>query len=213
MTWSDEFDEGYAVPAEISGLPDLEDDSWHNNTCPTFHNTATNRTLWVEHPLSSEREGWEHRYTVTKGGYVEADAQVVYEGDYLPAALVNLNAEGEVCEYLVEVSCTVLVVNGEVTRVTFMPSYGESRVNEGSDYGDNDTKANRGTVEEILYWKSADRPARRRALGGLNHGPHHRAGHRLGYRRGHYRVVCLGRLGSVRTTYRGGKAPPGGEAG
>jgi hypothetical protein len=91
LTWKDEFEESYAVPAEIAEHPALEDDSWHNNTCPTFHHEVRDLTVWVEHPDLAEREGWEHRFAVTWGSYVEADAQVLYEGDDLAQVLYLLD--------------------------------------------------------------------------------------------------------------------------
>jgi hypothetical protein len=94
MTWKDEFGEEYAVPAEIAGHPFLVDDSWHNNACPTFRSDAKDLTVWVEHPNPAEREAsFEYRYAVTRGSYIESDAQVAYTGDDLAEVLAVVDED------------------------------------------------------------------------------------------------------------------------
>ncbi len=74
-TWRDEFPPEFDVPELISGDPELEDVSWHNDVCPSFtlkrlmgkvlETGAVDVRLWCEHPDPDKRE-WdiETRYNV-----------------------------------------------------------------------------------------------------------------------------------------------------
>jgi hypothetical protein len=67
-TWETEFGEEWDVPHEITAR--LADESWHNDTCPSFTldlEDGDTLRLWVDHPDVSRREIPElKRYTLVR---------------------------------------------------------------------------------------------------------------------------------------------------
>lgn len=93
-TWKTEFDTGYSVPAEICQLVDsgqLEDVSWHNDTCPSFARADVpvedkDLRLWVDHANPYQREvETNNRFTVTVQG--DDYYHCLYDGDDVSEAL------------------------------------------------------------------------------------------------------------------------------
>ena len=73
MSWEREFSAGYSVPESIMALVRLgylQDESWHNDVCPSFGaelKDGTHLKLWVGHPdleHSSREEGCRTRFAV-----------------------------------------------------------------------------------------------------------------------------------------------------
>lgn len=55
--WFVEFGADFDVPGEIFTNPLFEDESWHNDVCPTFSVVGLEFVvLWVDHPKPEERE-------------------------------------------------------------------------------------------------------------------------------------------------------------
>jgi hypothetical protein len=91
-TWLDEFEASYAVPAEVTSATDLEDTSWHNDACPSFHCDASDLTLWVDHPVEAEREhSMGARFAVTAP--VDRNVDPLYFGDDVDEALHVLRGQ------------------------------------------------------------------------------------------------------------------------
>lgn len=69
-SWRDEFSKNFVVPIQIENLVEkgiLEDMSWRNDPCPSFGAKLKDKNwvrLWIEHPYSQERRGWQHLYTL-----------------------------------------------------------------------------------------------------------------------------------------------------
>jgi hypothetical protein len=91
-TWDSEFGQSYAVPKEITER--YQDDSWHNDQCPSFSNGAPLYVrLWVEHPEVSKREDeWCSRYSVTVADDAEMPHEA-YAGDDLTEAMRVMDQE------------------------------------------------------------------------------------------------------------------------
>jgi len=70
IVWQEEFPKSYRVPAEVLRLADsgvIEDMSWRHDPCPSFGTRLKDKNyvrLWVEHPDSERRAGWDRRYTL-----------------------------------------------------------------------------------------------------------------------------------------------------
>lgn len=73
MSWEREFSAGYSVPESIVALVRLgylQDESWHNDVCPSFGAElmdGTHLKLWVGHPdpeHGSRQEGCSTRFAV-----------------------------------------------------------------------------------------------------------------------------------------------------
>lgn len=91
-TWLTEFGEEYAIPAEILALVaagKLQDQSWHNNTCPSFlvPNTSGSVILWIEHPDPNRREGHGKRFVVCLQDEDEGFLCTAIQTDRLPELL------------------------------------------------------------------------------------------------------------------------------
>jgi hypothetical protein len=74
-----EFDQSYAVPDDVPTT--FKDDTWSNDTCPSFINEAGDQKLWIEHPDPLKREDPDpamKRFTLT-----DADdrSKVIFESD------------------------------------------------------------------------------------------------------------------------------------
>lgn len=115
--WRSEFGDEWDVPA----IPDLVDESWHNDACPSFGSAdklvdpptrdVHDLRLWVEHPDPEQREVAEAgRFTVTyqpwsaepvEGVASAALGAVVHSGDDLDAALAAFaDAHAKIVEAL-----------------------------------------------------------------------------------------------------------------
>lgn len=55
--WQEEFGDEYQVPV-WTAQPGVEDQSWHNDACPSFWVPGTEIRLWVYHPDATLREFW-----------------------------------------------------------------------------------------------------------------------------------------------------------
>ena len=96
--WIAEFGEAYAVPPEVIEMVtegELEDNSWHNDTCPSFMSIPTGRyTLWVDHPVREEREMEGLRFAVTLNTYAAdsdgSEDKTFYDGDDIGEAIAEL---------------------------------------------------------------------------------------------------------------------------
>lgn len=95
--WEKEQGIEYDVPDIVQYLADtkaLEDDSWHNDGCPSFVIMDSSQEdygirLWVDHPLLSLREGEGKRFGVQLGEMAgEYDDNM--ETDDLEEALVKI---------------------------------------------------------------------------------------------------------------------------
>jgi hypothetical protein len=73
MSWEREFSAGFSVPESILALARLgylQDESWHNDVCPSFGGElmdGTHLKLWVGHPdpeHPSREEGCRTRFAV-----------------------------------------------------------------------------------------------------------------------------------------------------
>lgn len=100
----EEFDETFMVPLAIQGLISegiLEDQSWHNDACPSFYCESTDRAIYVDHPDPEQREcgGIWPRFTVEQyeDGQVVSDVKEtnLYAGDDLGEALKAMGIDRE----------------------------------------------------------------------------------------------------------------------
>lgn len=99
MSWRSEFGSGYEVPTDITSDPELIDQSWHNDTCPSFSLSGQPEIedsqwwrLWVEHPDRDQREyPQQERFTVCTQGL--SDTSIAYEGTDVIAAIAALKAK------------------------------------------------------------------------------------------------------------------------
>jgi hypothetical protein len=93
--WVVEHGSEYAVPTEIEALVAeglLEDQSWHNEACPSFAKLGgkLRLTVWVEHPDPAKREGPGPRYAVCVTPIDDAcEGLLLHTGDD-PAAVAAL---------------------------------------------------------------------------------------------------------------------------
>jgi hypothetical protein len=95
-THENQFGKDYPIPEEIQALVragQLRDISWGNDACPCFEITDDGSVrLWVEHPVSVQRESRAPRFVITL--YDEADT-------YLGTALASESLP-EVLHYLAD---------------------------------------------------------------------------------------------------------------
>ena len=104
-TWLNEFGVDFAIPAEILSAVEsgkLEDESWHNDVCPSFSRylpagDGSHMQLFVDHPDPSERElGKESsRFFVLQYPANASDDEPIeiYSGDDVVAALAAILPE------------------------------------------------------------------------------------------------------------------------
>jgi hypothetical protein len=103
--WVHEFGPRWKVPAEIDALVEsgyLNDASWHNDVLPHFTRQTTDGSgtynLWVdaEDPEDRENVRAEFRFCLTveeDDPQVEADPEVLYEGNDVNEAIAALRKE------------------------------------------------------------------------------------------------------------------------
>jgi hypothetical protein len=85
MSWKTEHGEEYAVPDEISGLPFLHDESWHNDAAPCFATEDGGLRLYIDHPDLEEREVSCARFSLQAPEAEEY--RTLWEGDDVDAAV------------------------------------------------------------------------------------------------------------------------------
>ena len=95
--WKKEHGPDYEVPGVIDFMVKqgvLTDMSWHNDVCPSFgvddhKNSQRGVRLWVDHPITFERETGNKRFAITKGEY-GSEHEFELETDDLVEALETL---------------------------------------------------------------------------------------------------------------------------
>ena len=85
--WRSEFPSDFAVPCEIEALVEngvLIDQSWHNDTCPSFQMRGTEIVLWIDHPEIAQREFPDE---VCKRFTIGEDQETILATDNLPEVI------------------------------------------------------------------------------------------------------------------------------
>lgn len=104
MSWQSEHGPSYEVPGLITFMVKegiLKDDSWHNDTMPRFQvedpkNEDRGVTLWVDHPIGSQREtGPEGKRFMVQDGDLAGESDFELETDDLEEALTTLLSKAE----------------------------------------------------------------------------------------------------------------------
>lgn len=88
--WVSEFGLEWKAPTCITTNPNVKDESWHNDICPTF--SCGDKVLWVDHPIKGNRELGGKRFTVTlreSSGRADDKESTLLETDSLDEAMAQ----------------------------------------------------------------------------------------------------------------------------
>lgn len=103
--WQQEFGASFAVPDEITRHPQLCDQSWKNDSSPSFawvdlaeFDDTRDLRLWVEHPEDEQREVQGGKRFAILYRDDRTDHQLVWEGDDVVEALAQFTESRKLAE-------------------------------------------------------------------------------------------------------------------